>query len=744
MVMLNKSTFLKTLSMFCLALFAGQASLLNLSCRVAPPPPKSSGIFPLERLTNQDRVVTPYTKEALKEFAMPGAPYRMNFLFHDYPKVQWVSPAQIIAEGGGGVVLNDVWDASYLQDDSSVTQLVTQVSRLKQAGANVWIYDEQIFPSGPAGGLVLTNNPEYVSLGLSQKIVTGGGATNLSWRRPASFERIVGAYALLEDGTRRRVAFDKDTVSWSGAEGKWSLHLFVVSPMYEHTPSQVCGLHNKMPNPLSAATTRKFIDVTFEFYKKHIPEFSGTVDAFFMDEPSLQELILNGKLPEDKISWADNVESYFYQMHGYEIALHYGSLFTGDTPNDMAVRCDYRETLAHLYAANFIGQMQAWAKKNNTLSSGHLTFEENIIWHVPAYGNLMTALKYMGAPGCDNLAATYKTFMNTNVGLWDAYNWSLAAVYAGSAARMAGKQGYVMVELCPTTDGQDGRFATKEDAFKIANLTFKSGVNHINSYGQLWNFKEGETNYFRQYADYTARLAYMLRKANYDSRVGIYYPIETIQGIWKARSETLQDFTDGKYGTKVQHALLDLVQGLWSAGWDGTLVDADSILLAKVEGKALVINGVAFEALILPYATIMKPEVLKKLLTWERAGGRLLFVGDLPRVATDPDRHEEVAALIKGRSLLSVSTALREAVSAVKDLMTHSGANIFLSRYDMGDRKMYFFINMNPAPQEIFFSHPQAKGFDLYDNMTGIVLSINGASGSYTIPANGSVFVVIY
>jgi hypothetical protein len=323
-------------------------------------------------------------------------------------------------------------------------------------------------------------------------------------------------------------------MTWDGAEGKWTLHIFTVSQMYEHTPSQVCGLHLKLFNQLSAAATKKFMDVTFEFYKRHIPDFSETVDAFFMDEPSLQEIILNGTLPHAKVSWADNVEWQFYQMHGYDIGLHYDRLFQGDTPNDMAVRCDYRETLAHLYAANYIGQMQAWAKKNNTLSSGHLTFEENILWHVPAYGNLMTALKYMGAPGCDNLAATYKTFMNTRVGLWDAYNWFLAPLYAGSAARMAGKQGYVMVELCPTTDGMDGRFATKADPFKIANLTFKSGVNHINSYGQLWNFKENANNYFRLFADYTARMAYMLRKANYDSRVGIYYPVETIQGIWKA------------------------------------------------------------------------------------------------------------------------------------------------------------------------------------------------------------------
>jgi hypothetical protein len=430
-------------------------------------------------------------------------------------------------------------------------------------------------------------------------------------------------------------------------------------------------------------------------------------------------------------------------MHGYDIGLHYGSLFAGDTPNDMAVRCDYRETLARLYATNYIGQMQSWAAANGTLSSGHLTFEENILWHVPAYGNLMTALKQMGAPGCDILAATYKTFMNKEAGLWDVYNWFMAPVYAGSAARMAGKQGYVMVELCPTTDGQNGRFATKEDAFKIANLTFKSGVNHINSYAQLWNFKEGQTNYFREYADYTSRLAYMLRKANYDSRVGIYYPIETIQGIWKARSETLQDFTEGKYGTKVQRAMMDLVQGFWAAGWDSTLVDAESILSAKTLGRSLLINGVAFDSLVLPFAKIMSPEVLKKLREWEEAGGKLLFVGELPRVASDPGRHEEVAAWARGRALESVSGAIREAVSAVGDPMTVSGANLFRSRYDMGDRKMYFIINMNAAAQGVTFSHPGATGFVLYDNMTGAVLSLSGSTGAYTLPADGSIFVVV-
>lgn len=707
------------------------------------PSAESDDIFPLELIVNTDRVTVPYDKNALAEFAMPGTDYRIHFLFHDYAKVQYISAAQLVKDGGGGIVTNDLWDDTYLQDDNSIKKLNLQLQKIKKAGANVWIYDENVFPSGSAGGLVLQDNPEYVSIGISQKTVKGEGKKDVSWKRTDAFDRIVGAYALLADGTRIKVSYDKDSVTWTGEDGKWTLYIFAVSEMYDYTPSKESGGFRELPNQLSAAATKKFIDVTFEFYKSHIDNFSETVDAFFMDEPSLQEIILNGTLTDTKISWADNVETQFYKMHGYNIALHYDSLFAGDTPNDMAVRCDYRETLAYLYAANYIGQMQAWAKANGTISSGHLTFEENIMWHVPAYGSLMTAMKYMGAPGCDNLASTYQTFINTDVNLWDSYNWFMAPVYAGSAARMAGKQNYVMVELCSVTDGQSGAFATKEDAFKIANLTFKSGVNHMNSYTQLWSFKEGETSYFREFADYTARMSYMLRKANYDSRVGIYYPMETIQGLWKAQSTTMQDFTDGKYGTKVQNAIMDLVQGYWKAGWDGTMVDADSIKIAKIEGKTLVINGVAFESLVLPYAKIMNPDVLKKLLEWEKAGGKLIFVGELPNVATDFDKHDEVAALVKGRTLVSVDDAISQSIAAVDDAMTLTGENIYTGRYDMGDKKMYFYINMNNAPEKISFSNPGAQSFDLYDNMTGEIIAVDGTSGEYTIPANASVFVIV-
>jgi len=707
------------------------------------PATESTDIFPLEPITNIDRVVTPYSKDSLSEFAMPGTQYRLNFIQHDYAKIQYISANDVVKSGAGGLVSNDLWDDSYLQDDSSIKKLNVQLQKIIKAGGRVWIYDESYYPSGSAGGLVLKDNPELISIGISQKTIEGEGKKNISWKRTDDYDRIIGAYAVLEDGSRIKIAFTKDAVEWAGTDGKWTLHIFLVSKLNVHTPSMESGGFRELPNQLSAAATKKFIDVTFEFYKKNITNFSDTVDAFFMDEPSLQEIVLNGKLSENKVSWADNVETQFYKMHGYNIALHYDSLFAGDTPDDMAVRCDYRETLAYLYAANYIGQMQAWAKANGTISSGHLTFEENIMWQVPAYGNLMTAMKNMGAPGCDNLAATYRTFLNTDVTDWLSYDWFMAPFYAGSSARMAGKQDYVMVELCPTTDGQNGNYATKADAFKITNLTFKSGVNHMNSYCQLASFKQGDVSYFKEFANYTSRMSYILRKANYDSRVGIYYPIETVQGIWKVTSDNLRDFTDDQYGTKVQKSIMKLVQGYWKAGWNGTMLDADSIKIAKIEGKALVINGVAFESLVLPYAKVMNTEVLKKLLEWEKAGGKLLFVGELPNVSTDFDKHDELAALVKGRSLVSVEDAISQSIASVDDDMTLTGQNIYADRYDMGDKKMYFYINMNNTDTKISFSNPNAKGFDLYDNMTGEIISVNGTSGEYIIPANASIFVIV-
>jgi len=706
------------------------------------PVAESTDIYAMKMLVNTPKAQEAYSALDLSEYSNPDSDYRINYIFHDYIEHQYISLKDLKSIGAGGIVFNDLWNDNYLMQDNSARSLKSNVKTIKKNNLNVWIYDEKKFPSGCADTKVLEANPGGESIGLSVFSEVGVGVGDKIWVRPTDTKEIVGAYAVLADGSRQKIPYTKDIATCPGFDGAWTMYIVVSSLFDEYSTARVCA-DRYQPNVLSASLDKSFIDITYEFYRTNIDSLSDSVDAFFMDEPTLQEVVLNGTLKYNKVSWSENIEYQFYKMHGYEIGLHYESLFSGDTLDDMTVRCNYRQTLAYLYSANYYAQIADWCESNGTISSGHLLHEECIMFQVVSYGDMMSVMKRMGRPGCDCLAEDFEDYMNTDVGLWNVCNWFMAPVYAGSAARLTGKSDYVMAELCSTHKGANGKFASRADAYKIINMMYRCGVNQLNSYNQSWNFTDNGKSYAKEFNDYTARMAYILRKSTFDSRIGIYYPIESVQAIWKSKSTTLQDITDGKKGTKIQKSITTLVQSTWNANADCMMIDAESILLADIVGKTLVINGVSLESIILPYASVMDYDVLLKLKSFQNAGGQVQFVGELPTVSTKLGEHSRVQELAKGFTLVTEAQAVKNAVAFVEQSTTISGSSINISRYELGDKKMYFVMNMLDADQVITVSDSSCAGFDIYDNMTGTVTTVTSNSTSVKIPAVGSVFIVV-
>ena len=68
--------------------------------------------------------------------------------------------------GLGGVVCN-VDFREYLTSDEHWKTLVAGVESCAALGMVVWLYDEEGYPSGSAGGLVLQDNPAYEALELA-------------------------------------------------------------------------------------------------------------------------------------------------------------------------------------------------------------------------------------------------------------------------------------------------------------------------------------------------------------------------------------------------------------------------------------------------------------------------------------------------------------------------------------------------------------------------------------------------
>ena len=74
----------------------------------------------------------------------------------DAPRVDQLSRYK--DRGLGGVVCNVAFQ-DYLRSEENWKTLARAVAEFAKLGMVVWIYDEQGYPSGAAGGLVLKENP---------------------------------------------------------------------------------------------------------------------------------------------------------------------------------------------------------------------------------------------------------------------------------------------------------------------------------------------------------------------------------------------------------------------------------------------------------------------------------------------------------------------------------------------------------------------------------------------------------
>jgi hypothetical protein len=104
----------------------------------------------------------------VRRFADPPAEARILKIIHNWPDA---SPAQddlirqLTRQGFGGVVCNVSFD-DYLVSETKWRSFQRAVVEAKRAGWALWLYDERGYPSGNAGGIVLSDHPEWEASGL--------------------------------------------------------------------------------------------------------------------------------------------------------------------------------------------------------------------------------------------------------------------------------------------------------------------------------------------------------------------------------------------------------------------------------------------------------------------------------------------------------------------------------------------------------------------------------------------------
>ncbi|MER3474605.1 MAG: hypothetical protein C4335_11370 [Armatimonadota bacterium] len=638
-------------------------------------------------------------------FKNPPAQYRTLQIIHNFDafgrdeatlrqRIEWLK-----ATGIGGLVANVSFN-DYLRSEEQWRIFLTGLKVAEELGLVFWLYDEEGYPSGAAGGLVLERNPDFEAIGLVRKV---------------------------------------------GMDGK---PRYDVQRMYEGTHcTENVYKKRRYINLLNPQAVRTFIEVTHDAYARRIANLRGRVHAIFTDEPSLMTTYIQPRenaLPA--LPWVDDLPEQFRKRKGYDLLPHLESLYT-DTGDHRGVRCDFYEVVAQMVAERYFGQIQDWCRRHGIASSGHLLAEEKLLWHVMYYGDLFTPLKRMDMPGIDILSSDPLALAEGN--------GFLVPKLISSVAHLIQRR-ETMSETSDFLEQMGSRRATLEQMKATASLQYLLGINTITSYyPDPYGATHPASNEQRRadYAQYNAfvgRLSLLLRSAQHECDVALPYPIAGVQANFYPTTRSMYQPHPNARLNEIDDGFANLCRSLLQSQIDFDIVDEPALQKARVDKNSFRIGGERYRALVVPSTDAIHTATLDQMARMAKQGVRVLFVGTPPQYASSRrERDSEVQHRVEqitrqaGARAPSVETALRllqEANCAVR--IEPASPQIWVARYRRDGALLYFLLNLSTRDQRFTLHLPGwYRASEIYLPDTGDIRQARGASPEIALSPLQSVIV---
>ena len=484
--------------------------------------------------------------------------------------------------GLGGVVCNVAF-RDYLRSEENWKTLTRGIEACRQLGMVVWLYDEEGYPSGAAGGLVLKENPA------------------------------LEAQALVFDASRPDP--------------------FVVRPAYEHThASNNYHAARRYINLIDDRAVRSFIAKTHEAYWRRLqPYFGSTIQAMFTDEPSLIAVNL-GPLPESvrktvrvvdpldpsvpplpSVPWCYDLPQRYRQRYGEDLSAARRSLFGGDSAADRKVRRQFWALIADLAAERYFGAIEDWCARHKIASSGHSLWEEEVIHHPALEGSGLKVLGLMDIPGLDVLSSDPEAVIHSG--------WMTAAL-PSSAAVLTGRR-RVMTEVSDFVEKMGGRGpASLAEMQATAAWQAAWGVTEFTLY---YSIPDRPADEYRAYCSFVGRLNAILKPARLDPQVLLYYPVYDLWAEYVPVAGPLHLGSQSPRAQRIVRSFEQLGQTLQRNQVPFALIDHERLASARVENDgSLAIHGHRFRSLLLPADVELPPLAARVVDQWRQTGGRVL------------------------------------------------------------------------------------------------------------------------
>jgi hypothetical protein len=601
--------------------------------------------------------------------------------------------------GGATIHVRTGLATPYLGDEF-MDHVKASADEAERMGMLIWLYDEDRWPSGGAGGLV-TTNPDYRC---RQLLMTPRrpkpGEVRLhrvhhSPPQPVTERTFVAAWAMRFEGGKL-VSWRRIDESEDAGAGEVAYYSYI-----EVAPSITWFNHQQYANLLNPDATRKFIEVTHERYAEVLGDRFGTqVPAIFTDEPlyiAMERPVSWEDRKDLRTAWVDDLPETY--------AKHYGSDLMDTFPAVMFDTADGSGALARLrfhdhhcqrFSDAFAGVLGEWCEEHGIALTGHMMEEQTPARQTNWSGEAMRSLHHFQLPGIDML------FDNVEF---------TTAKQAQSVARQNGCPG-TMSELYGVTNW-DFPFAghLRQGNWQAA-LGVIVRVHHLTWYSMAGEAKRdypasigGHMPWYQEYEaieGHFARLAVALQTGRPLCRVGLLHPIES---HWVVNGPTDAN-TDRQ--SMIEDSFVDALTGMLEGQIDVDLVSESLLPLhpAQDDSPHLKVGEMSYDVLVIPSVVTIRSTTLDRLERFTAAGGTVILIGDAPALVDGAPRQRAATAAASWTRCAGSKRALLSALAPWRDIeLIKNGTRVIGPVYQLREEsdgtRILFVCSTN--------HHPHAK-----------------------------------
>lgn len=517
-----------------------------------------------------------------------------------------------------------------------------------------YLYDEDRWPSGFAGGLVTRTNPEFRQRYL---LMTSKDRTDDLPREEAVKEGknfFLGAFRVKLDERGKMVSYEKVDRSCTESDVRY---FFCMCEICDNVRFN----HTCYVDTLRKPAIDEFLRITYDAYHDAVgDQFGKRVPSIFTDEPRLVRSI---HLPaarsknDAKLGFTFDFCDTFEKAYGFDLKDHLPDLFIdGANDSHFRVRYCYYDHLAERFAEAYMDNLSTWSQKHGILQTGHLMGEASLLLQSEWVGEAMRSYRKVGMIGMDLLCNWYE--FNT-------------AKQCQSALHQYGREA-MLSELYGVTNWDFDFRNHKFQGDWQAAMGVTVRVPHLSWYSMHGEAKRdypasisSQSPWYKEYKyleDHYSRVNTAMTRGKPVCGIGVIHPIESYWLLCGALAETRdkRDEMEGRF--------MSTVNWLLESSLDFEFV-AESLLpeLYRESDEGFVMGQMNYKAILVPGLITIRSTTLAALEQFSAKGGKIVFMGECPKyIDALPDTTGRVKALFD--KSVTIPTSRPQLVDALWDV----------------------------------------------------------------------------